>query len=314
MNRKSETGGAIALLAVILIVGIILFIWAPRAGATQDHGHNKQGVCHPVNGKGQNGHGWNYIEPDKASSHINEATGEGKHVTRDGRTDSYAVGESCPTNDSGEEVTPTESPEPSIPPVIEETDGPTEAPTETPGEEETATPVPTETPEDQSEETDDPEETEPPVVETSDPAEPEEEEEESGETPPGQPDETEGPMGDETPSENGTPGEAPESETETSPKPEVADTPTVEEIQFGSPDPSSPPIAPELIETAHGASSTSIIAPEPEVGADSISPAVNTVLPATGANLDPATVTVVTILGAGLVTAGLLMLTRRWEK
>jgi LPXTG-motif cell wall-anchored protein len=56
----------------------------------------KKEVCHPVNGKGELGNGWNIIPPDQASSHIDEETGAGFHESKDGRTDVYAVDGKCP--------------------------------------------------------------------------------------------------------------------------------------------------------------------------------------------------------------------------
>lgn len=68
--------------------------------------HTKAAVCHPVEGKGQTGTGWDIISPDKASSHIDEATGAGRHTRSDGRTDVYAVNGLCP----GQTPTPTTIP------------------------------------------------------------------------------------------------------------------------------------------------------------------------------------------------------------
>jgi hypothetical protein len=61
----------------------------------------KPPVCHPVEGNGELGNGWNLISPDQASSHIDEAlfpNGEyWKHETSDGRHDMYSEdGETCP--------------------------------------------------------------------------------------------------------------------------------------------------------------------------------------------------------------------------
>ena len=55
-----------------------------------------ESICHPVNGKGELGNGWNLISPDKHSSHIDEQ-GNGKHESNDGRTDVLAVNGECPT-------------------------------------------------------------------------------------------------------------------------------------------------------------------------------------------------------------------------
>jgi hypothetical protein len=61
----------------------------------------KPPVCHPVEGNGELGNGWNLISPDQASSHIDESLfpdGEyWKHKTSDGRHDMYSEdGETCP--------------------------------------------------------------------------------------------------------------------------------------------------------------------------------------------------------------------------
>lgn len=53
-------------------------------------------ICHPVEGKGETGTGWSLINPNEASSHIDERTGAGKHTSKDGRTDVYAVNGVCP--------------------------------------------------------------------------------------------------------------------------------------------------------------------------------------------------------------------------
>lgn len=80
------------------VVGFFLLLLAfpDKAFGSED----KPWVCHPVEGAGETGYGWNLIDPDKSSSHIDEATGAGKHTRKDGRTDVYAslVGDSwvCP--------------------------------------------------------------------------------------------------------------------------------------------------------------------------------------------------------------------------
>lgn len=61
----------------------------------------KQSVCHPVNGKGETGNGWNIISPNHASSHIDEDEYPNgtywKHESNDGlRHDVYAVNGTCP--------------------------------------------------------------------------------------------------------------------------------------------------------------------------------------------------------------------------
>jgi LPXTG-motif cell wall-anchored protein len=128
---------------------------AAPAAATQGDDH-KQSVCHPVEGEGETGTGWNIIPPDKASSHIDEETGEGFHTRKDGRTDVYAVDGKCPGDDTTTTTTTTTTvpvttvPEttvatttpPTVPPVA-----PTEPPKATeivPAPE--VTPAPTEPP------------------------------------------------------------------------------------------------------------------------------------------------------------------------
>lgn len=61
---------------------------------------HKESVCHPVNGKGELGNGWNLIPPDKHSSHIDDE-GNGKHTSNDGRTDIISVDGTCPDPDPG---------------------------------------------------------------------------------------------------------------------------------------------------------------------------------------------------------------------
>lgn len=62
----------------------------------------KPSICHPVNGNGELGNGWNLISPAQASSHIDESKypdGEyWKHESKDGRHDQYAVNETCPSD------------------------------------------------------------------------------------------------------------------------------------------------------------------------------------------------------------------------
>lgn len=93
--KRLATGIALASVAVIGVA-------APALAG--DHGNgSKPWICHPVEGKGETGNGWNLIDPSKASSHIDEKTGAGKHTRKDGRTDVYAVAGMCP----GQEPTPS---------------------------------------------------------------------------------------------------------------------------------------------------------------------------------------------------------------
>ena len=90
----------VALITMVVIAMLAAFGATAWATPGEDH---KEWVCHPVEGQGETGTGWNLIEPDKASSHLDE-NGQGKHTRKDGRTDVYAtaVG-SCP----GGETTPS---------------------------------------------------------------------------------------------------------------------------------------------------------------------------------------------------------------
>ncbi len=87
---------------------------APVANA----GDDKPWICHPVEGKGELGNGWNLINPSKASSHIDEsAYPDGvywKHETRDGRHDEYAVDGSCPAGPVDPPPTPTCETDPTL--------------------------------------------------------------------------------------------------------------------------------------------------------------------------------------------------------
>lgn len=89
--KRTIAGGLLA--AVTLFGGLAFTSGATQATRGEDH---KQSVCHPVEGRGETGNGWNIIPPDKASSHIDEETGDGKHTRKDGRTDVFAVDGKCP--------------------------------------------------------------------------------------------------------------------------------------------------------------------------------------------------------------------------
>jgi hypothetical protein len=72
---------------------------------------DKPAVCHPVEGNGELGNGWNLIAPAQASSHIDESlfpNGEyWKHETSDGRHDIYSEdGETCPDQTPPPEICP----------------------------------------------------------------------------------------------------------------------------------------------------------------------------------------------------------------
>jgi hypothetical protein len=83
--------------ALVLSTGVALIATSTSANAAQG-----PSICHPVNGKGELGNGWNLIPPDKASSHIDESQyPDGhywKHESKDGlRHDVYADEEgNCP--------------------------------------------------------------------------------------------------------------------------------------------------------------------------------------------------------------------------
>jgi hypothetical protein len=81
-------------IAVAMVAGGALLTVAPVALATggQDH---KEVICHPVNGRGETGYGWDIIDVDKASSHFND-DGTPKHTSSDGRTDTYSLNGLCP--------------------------------------------------------------------------------------------------------------------------------------------------------------------------------------------------------------------------
>lgn len=88
--RATRQAVVMALLGLVAIV--VGFIAPLSAHAGVDHGGSeKPWICHPVEGAGETGFGWNLIDPDKASSHIDEETGAGFHTRKDGRTDVYAV-------------------------------------------------------------------------------------------------------------------------------------------------------------------------------------------------------------------------------
>lgn len=97
-----------ALGALVMSSGVALMVAATPANAVAE----KPSICHPVNGKGELGNGWDLISPDKASSHIDEAlfpNGEyWKHESKDGlRHDMYAVNGTCP----GEPIPSEECPQ-----------------------------------------------------------------------------------------------------------------------------------------------------------------------------------------------------------
>lgn len=85
-----------ALGALVMSSGVVLMATTTSANAAQG-----PSICHPVNGNGELGNGWNLISPDHASSHIDESLyPDGhywKHESKDGRHDVYADEEgNCP--------------------------------------------------------------------------------------------------------------------------------------------------------------------------------------------------------------------------
>lgn len=84
------------------LIAVAFGLLAPLSAQAGDHSGNGNGsdkpwICHPVEGKGENGAGWNVINPNAHSSHINEQNGAGKHTRKDGRTDQYASSsKDCP--------------------------------------------------------------------------------------------------------------------------------------------------------------------------------------------------------------------------
>lgn len=113
----------VALITVLTVLGLLV-IPAGIASATKPHDDDdrKPSVCHPVEGNGETGYGWNIIEPDKASSHIDEETGAGKHTRKDGRTDVYAVNGKCPEPPPVTTEPPVTEPPVTVPPTVLPTD------------------------------------------------------------------------------------------------------------------------------------------------------------------------------------------------
>jgi hypothetical protein len=118
----------IALIGAMLIALSLSMTVADAATKTDE----KPWICHPVNGNGELGNGWNLINPNKASSHIDESLYPNgvywKHESKDGRHDVYADGQTCP----GPVVEPTDDPTPT-PPVVTEPPVVNEPPTTEPG-------------------------------------------------------------------------------------------------------------------------------------------------------------------------------------
>ena len=132
----------VALLGVVAIVVGLLAPLSARAGDNQGGGVDpsaKPWICHPVEGAGEAGDGWNLVDPSKDSSHIDEATGVGQHTRKDGSTDRCAVWNGAWWTCQGRPTSPTTATtsEPS-----ETTSEPTEATTATEPTGTTSTEVP----------------------------------------------------------------------------------------------------------------------------------------------------------------------------
>jgi hypothetical protein len=100
------------------LVAVAFGLFAPLSAQAGDHsgnggGNDKPWICHPVEGHGENGSGWNVINPDEHSSHIDEKSGAGKHDRKDGRTDKYASGgKDCQYTPKPTHTKPTHHPKP----------------------------------------------------------------------------------------------------------------------------------------------------------------------------------------------------------
>lgn len=117
----------VALLGVVAIVVGLLVPLSARAGDNQGGGVDpsaKPWICHPVEGGGETGDGWNLVDPSKDSSHIDEATGVGQHTRKDGSTDRYAVWNGTSWTCQGGPTSPTTG-------TTSEPSGTTSEPTET---------------------------------------------------------------------------------------------------------------------------------------------------------------------------------------
>src|SRR5688572_7697105 len=105
---KEKIAVWLAVISAMALGATVITALTNTAGAT---GGNKA-VCHPVNGNGETGYGWNIISPDHASSHIDEDTGAPKHEA-DGRVDVYVDSDgNCPGKpdecpEASERKTPT---------------------------------------------------------------------------------------------------------------------------------------------------------------------------------------------------------------
>lgn len=108
MPTQKQWRGFIAIFIMLFLIAVLVVLIGRSAEATTGHDH-KEWICHPVNGAGQDGHGWNLINVDKASSHFDK-DGHPKHESHDGRVDTYSTNGQCPFD--GGVPTPSSSPEP----------------------------------------------------------------------------------------------------------------------------------------------------------------------------------------------------------
>lgn len=87
ISIRATIGAIILAMIAVLTVGVV------AATATRNH----PSICHPVEGKGETGTGWNIQSPADASKHMDEkgtpddlSDDVGLHVRKDGRRDVYA--------------------------------------------------------------------------------------------------------------------------------------------------------------------------------------------------------------------------------
>lgn len=114
-----------SIVAVVITTVAVVVFGLNQSQANADRRFNdKRWVCHPVNGKGETGNGWDLIRPAQASKHIIESEYPNghywKHESRDGRHDVYAEGQTCPggsTSTPTPTVTPTVTPTPTTTPT-----------------------------------------------------------------------------------------------------------------------------------------------------------------------------------------------------
>lgn len=108
------------MLATVALSGVLGVVGTVAATATGGQG-NGPSICHPVEGAGETGYGWNIIEPNQASHHMDEmgtpddrSDDVGLHVRKDGRTDVYADQYGgCPKTDVPTDTTTTTGSTPS---------------------------------------------------------------------------------------------------------------------------------------------------------------------------------------------------------